>query len=66
MVTRFQVRKREGRWEVRVLAPLARSWTLLDSFITFDFAMIMATGQDPYGREPRWYRKLDLAMHVNW
>lgn len=57
---RFQVRKREGRWEVVYLAMGGRSWEIIDSFPTFFAAMVMATGQPPYGDDWRLYRTLTV------
>lgn len=59
-MARFQVRKRDGRWEVVVLAPGARSWEIIDNFPTFWAAMVMATGQPPYGDNWRLRRTLSL------
>ena len=58
-MVRFQVRKREGQWEVWAL--LGRSWQLLDRFFSYRLAMTMATGQTPYG-------ELDLVrnLRVGW
>lgn len=59
-MARFQVRKRNGRWEVVVLAPGSRVWVIIDSFPTFFAAMVMATGQPPYGENWRLVRTLTL------
>lgn len=59
-MVRFQVRKRGRLWEVWVFQ--GRSWRLLESFHSFNWAMILATGQDPYGDLPQWKRKLKLVL----
>lgn len=61
---RFQVRKRDRRWEVVVLRPEARAWEIVESFPTFFAAMVMATGQPPYGDDWRLYRTLTLRWGV--
>jgi len=58
-VTRFQVRKRAGRWEV--WAFVGRSWELVERLFSFDHAMILATGQAPYRENPGWVRTMSLA-----
>lgn len=57
---RFQVRKRGKKWELVVLAPQARSWELVEGDLTYRVAMLMATGQVPYGDWPGWGRTLAL------
>lgn len=59
-MARFQVRKRQGKWEVVVLAPGARSWELVAASVTYRVAMLLATGQTPYGDWPGWGRTLSL------
>lgn len=59
-MARFQVRKRDGRWEVVVLAPGARAWELIAQPSTYRVAMLLATGQTPYGEWPGWTRTLSL------
>lgn len=58
---RFQVRKRNGLWEVWVLAPGSRSWERLDSFSSFTWAMVLATGQFPYGSGDYLQRRLVVS-----
>jgi hypothetical protein len=58
-MTRFQVRKREGRWEVYVFR--GRFWDLVDRFFSYEHAMILATGQAPYRDVPGVIRTLSLA-----
>ena len=60
-VARFQVRKRGSQWEVWVLKPGARAWELLDNQFTWAWAMMLATGQFPYGAHPGWKRVLSIA-----
>ena len=60
MTARFQVRKQASGWEVTVLAPGARAWELVVSHTTFRVAMLLATGQVPYGDWPGWQRWLTL------
>ena len=57
---RFQVRKRNGKWELCVLAPQARAWEVVEDKLTYRTAMLMATGQVPYGDWPGWGRTLTL------
>jgi predicted peptidase len=45
---------------VVVLAPGSRVWVIIDSFPTFFAAMVMATGQPPYGENWRLVRTLTL------
>ena len=59
-MARFQVRKRLGRWEVSVLAPGARCWVVISEENTYRIAMLLATGQVPYGEWPGWGRTLTL------
>lgn len=59
-MARFQVRKRAGLWELVVLAPGARSWELVGGNLTYRVAMLLATGQVPYGEWPGWGRTLSL------
>lgn len=59
-MARFQVRKRSGFWEVVVLAPGARAWELVGQHLTYKVAMLLATGQVPYGDWPGWGRTLSL------
>lgn len=59
-MAQFQVRKRLGRWEVLVLAPGARAWEVVSSSSTYRVAMLLATGQVPYGDWPGWTRTLML------
>lgn len=59
-MARFQVRKRGGMWELVVLAPGARAWELVSSQLTYRVAMLLATGQVPYGDWPGWGRTLSL------
>lgn len=60
-MVRFQVRKRDKWWEVVVLEPGKRCWEILDKFNSFDKAMILATGQTPYGDPLPWYRSMRLV-----
>lgn len=60
-MTRFQVRKREGMWEVWALLPGRRSWERLDIFSSFTWAMVLATGQRPYGGGTGLERRLVVA-----
>lgn len=64
-MARFQVRKRLGRWEVSVLAPGARSWVVISNENTYRVAMLLATGQAPYGDWPGWGRTLTLKWLPN-
>lgn len=57
---RFQVRKNRNLWDVYVFT--GRCWQFLEHFASFDWAMIMATGQDPYDRLPGWRRELRLVL----
>jgi len=59
-VARFQVRKRNGKWELVVMAPNARAWEVVDTGLTYKVAMLLATGQVPYGDWPGWGRTLSL------
>lgn len=59
-MARFQVRKRKGWWEVLVLAPGARAWEVIDQGLNYKVAMLLATGQVPYGDWPGWGRTLSL------
>lgn len=59
-MARFQVRKKGKRWEVSVLAPGARAWEVIDNQATYRVAMLLATGQVPYGDWPGWGRTLTL------
>lgn len=59
-MARFQVRKRNGGWEVCVLAPGARAWEVVDWGLKYRAAMLLATGQVPYGDWPGWRRTLSL------
>lgn len=59
-MARFQVRKREGKWELVVMAPGARAWEVVDRGLTYRVAMLLATGQVPYGDWPGWGRTLAL------
>lgn len=59
-MARFQVRKRDGRWEVVVLAPGRRSWEVLETFFSWKVAMALATGQLPYGPTEGLRRTLRL------
>lgn len=59
-MARFQVRKRAGFWEVVVLAPGAKAWELVSQSTTYRVAMLLATGQTPYGDWPGWTRTLAL------
>lgn len=43
---RCQVRKRNGRWEVWSFT--GRSWEKCCDFHAYEYAMIMATGQEPW------------------
>lgn len=62
-MARFQVRKRNGMWEVVVLRPGARAWQVMEQFFSWGPAMILATGQAPYddGLADRCYRQLKLV-----
>lgn len=42
------------------MAPGARSWELVDESLTYRVAMLLATGQVPYGDWPGWGRTLTL------
>lgn len=59
-MAKFQVRKRNGSWEVLVLAPGARAWEVIEAMVTYRVAMLLATGQTPYGDWPGWRRTLSL------
>lgn len=59
-MAKFQVRKRGRWWELVVLAPGARAWELVEGGLTYRVAMLMATGQVPYGDWPGWGRTLTL------
>lgn len=62
-MVRFQVRKRDGSWEVWGF--FGRSWQLIDRLFSFDHAMIMATGQAPYREMPGWARRIVLAWRAS-
>lgn len=56
---RFQVRKRDGLWEVWLFR--GKSWELYDQLTSFVFAMVLATGQHPWGDDSfPWTRRLEL------
>lgn len=59
-MARFQVRKHGSWWEVVVLAPGARAWELVGQGLSYRVAMLLATGQVPYGDWPGWGRTLSL------
>lgn len=57
-MVRFQVRKRHDQWETWAL--VGRSWQLLDTFFSYELAMILATGQAPYRDTTGWARVLTV------
>ena len=51
---RFQVRKRNGQWEVWTFTEGVRHWMFSVAFATYWEAMYHVTGQFPYGQQTRW------------
>lgn len=43
-----------------VLAPGARAWEMIAGDVTYRVAMLLATGQTPYGDFPGWRRTIAL------
>lgn len=56
---RFQVRKRDKRWEVWVFQ--GRSWALYDHFFSYKWAMALVTGQSPYGPDLLGHRLIAIS-----
>lgn len=53
---KFQVRKRDGRWEVWTFT--GTSWERHSTYWTWTLAMMLATGQMPYGDKFGDYRRV--------